>query len=176
MRHLDVPVFARRKERLGPMQIRPTAVQPHLPSTALPNADWADAYEIETQREFPDMKSAALCIVGGMPRWAKPLLWLRNVIVAPFGLKPGDQRIVQADVEHVDFFPILSETDEQIVLGLDDRHLDFRILLERQAAQSGARYRLTTLVERHNLFGRTYLFLITPFHKLIVRSVLTNAL
>lgn len=158
------------------MQTRPTAVQPRLPSTTLPNADWADAYEIETLRAFPDMKSAALCIVGGMPRWAKPLLWLRNMIVAPFGLKPGDQRIVsQAGVDHVDFFPILSEADDQIVLGLDDRHLDFRILLERQASQGGVRYRLTTLVERHNLFGRAYLFLITPFHKSIVRSVLTNA-
>jgi len=31
-------------------------------------------------------------------------------------------------------------------------------------------------MDRHNLFGRVYLFLITPFHKWIVRSVLTNAL
>ena len=158
------------------MQTRPTAVKPTLPSTALPNADWADAYEIETRREFPDMKAAALCIVGGMPRWAKPLLWLRNVIVAPFGLKPGDHRIVQADVDHIDFFPIVTESDELIVLGLDDRHLDFRILLEHQASQGGARYRLTTLVERHNLLGRAYLILITPFHKWSVRSVLSNAL
>lgn len=158
------------------MQTRPTAVQPSLPCAALPSADWADAYEIETQRKFLDMNGAALCIVGGMPRWAKPLLWLRNVIVAPFGLKPGDQRVVQAGVVHIDFFPVLSETEEQIVLGLDDRHLDFRILLERQTIQGGTRYRLTTLVEQHNLFGRVYLFLITPFHKWIVRSVLTNAL
>lgn len=158
------------------MQTRATAIQPSLPSTALPSADWADAYEIETQREFPDMNAAALCIMGGMPRWAKPLLWLRNLIVAPFGLKPGDQRGVQAGVDHIDFFPILSEIDEQIVFSLDDRHLDFRILLERQTSQGGACYRLTTLVDRHNMFGRVYLFLITPFHKWIVRSVLTNAL
>lgn len=158
------------------MQTRPTAVKPTLPSTVLPKADWADSYEIETQRKFSDMKAAALCIVGEMPRWSKPLLWLRNVIVAPFGLKPGDHRIVKADVDHVDFFPVLSEAAEQIVLGLDDRHLNFRILLERHVAQGRERYRLTTLVERHNLFGRVYLFLITPFHKWIVRSVLTNAL
>jgi len=144
--------------------------------TGLRSADWADAYEIEMQRKFSDMNAAAICIVGGMPRWAKPLLRLRNVIVAPFGLKPGDQRVVQAGIDHIDFFPILSETDEQIVLGLDDRHLDFRILLERQTSQGGTCFRLTTLMDRHNLFGRVYLFLITPFHKWIVRSVLTNAL
>lgn len=158
------------------MQTQPTAVQPNLPSTALPNADWADAYEIETERDFPDMKSAALCILGTMPPWAKRLLWLRNVLVAPLGLKPGDHRVIREDAEQIDFFPVLSEADEQIVLGLDDRHLDFRILLERQSLGIGACYRLTTLVERHNLFGRLYLFLITPFHKWIVRSVLSNAL
>jgi len=157
------------------MQTRPTSVKPTLPSTVLPHADWADAYEIETRREFSDMKAAALCIVGGMPRWAKPRLWLRNVIVAPFDLKPGNHSIVQTDVDHVDFFPMLTETEEHIVLGLDDRHLDFSILFERQTSQDGARYRLTTLVERHNLFGRVYLFAITPFHKWIIRSVLSNA-
>lgn len=158
------------------MQTRSTAVQPDLPSAVLPNADWADAYEIETRRDFANMRSAAFCMVSTMPRWAKPLLWLRNVLVAPFGLKPGDQRIVEENADHIDFFSVLSESDEKIVLGLDDRHLDFRILLERQPKANSARYRLTTLVKWHNRFGRIYLFLITPFHKLIVRSVLTNAL
>jgi len=115
----------------------PIPLQPALPSAVLPNTDWADAYEIETNRILPDMKSAALCIVGTMPRWAKRLLWLRNVLVAPFGLKPGNQTIVDADAEHVDFFPVLFEDDDQIVLGLDDRHLDFRILLERQPSTNG---------------------------------------
>lgn len=151
-------------------------MQPNLPSAVLPNADWADAYEIETRRDFADMRAAAFCMVGTMPRWAKPLLWLRNVLVTPFGLKRGDQSIVEADGDHIAFFPVLSESDAEIVLGLNDRHLNFRILLERQPSANSARYRLTTLVEQHNLFGRVYLLLITPFHKLIVRSVLANAL
>lgn len=158
------------------MQMRPTEVQPNLPNSILPNADWADAYEIETDRVFPDMRSAADGIVGTMPRWSKWLLWLRNIALAPFGLKPGDPSNNDANVEHVDFFPVLSEDEAQIVLGLDDRHLDFRILLQRYPAQTGARYRLTTLVEQHNMFGRVYLFLIRPFHRWIVRSVLKNAL
>ena len=62
------------------MQTRPTAVKPTMPSTALPNADWTDAHEIETRRKFSDMKAAVLCIVGEMPRRAKPLLWLRNAL------------------------------------------------------------------------------------------------
>lgn len=158
------------------MATRPTAVQPNLPSAILPNADWADAYEIETKRDFDNMRSAAFCMMDTMPAWTKPLLWLRNVIVAPFGLKRADQSIVEEDKDYIDFFPVLSESEQEIVVGLDDRHLDFRILLERQSGANSARYRLTTLVERHNGLGRIYLFLITPFHKWIVRTVLTNAL
>ena len=57
------------------MQTHPTAVKPTLLC-----ADCADAYAIETRRKFSEMKAAALCIVGEMPRWAKPLLWLRNAL------------------------------------------------------------------------------------------------
>lgn len=158
------------------MATSPIAVSPHFPSDVLPDADWADAYEIETNRDFATMRSVASCTVGTMPRWAKRLLWLRNRVVAPLGLKPGDQKLVETHADCIDFFPVLSESGNDIVLGLDDRHLDFRILLERQPATPVTRYRLTTLVTRHNLFGRAYLFFIMPFHKRLVRSVLTNAL
>lgn len=62
------------------------------------------------------------------------------------------------------------------MLGLDDRHLDFRILLRRHPAQGVSRYRLTTLVGWHNLFGRGHLFLTTSLFKWNGKSVLTNAL
>jgi len=61
-------------------------------------------------------------------------------------------------------------------LGLDDRHLDFRIIVDRREVNSGFRLRATTLVERHNVFGRLYIAVITPFHRLIVQSVMKNAL
>lgn len=158
------------------MQISPNEVPPDLPRSVLPEGDWADAFEIETDRKFENMKAVAVCMVGNMPRWSKRLLWIRNVLVAPFGLKTGDQSINSADADRVDFFLVLVEDKARIVLGLDDRHLNFRILLERHPAESVVRYRLTTLVERHNLFGRLYIFLISPFHKRIVQSMMKNAL
>ena len=158
------------------MKPRPIAVQPVLPRAVLPDTDWAEACAIPIKRTLPDRKAAALCIAGTMPNCAKRLLWLRNVLVVPFGLKPGDPTIVDRDAEHIDVFAILFEGDDQIVLGLDDRHLDFRILLERLPLGNGARYRPATLVKRHNLFGRLYLFAITSFHKGLVRPELTNAL
>lgn len=157
-------------------QIGPREIQPRLPDPALSAANWADTYEIQTSRRFPDIKAVAICMLAKMPPFAEPLLRLRNILVAPFGLKPGDLRGAQPQDTHIGFFPILAEDSGRIVLGLDDWHLDFRIVLEEHASPTGTRYRLTTLVQRHNLFGRTYIALITPFHKLIVKAAMRNAL
>lgn len=153
----------------------PVAVAARLPDPHLPDANWADAYEIETSRNFSDMRSLAQQTIGDMPRWAKGLLWLRNIVVVPFGLKSDGLHDAAHQTSCIGIFPILHETDTQIVLGLDDRHLDFRIVVDRHKTAGKSRIRATTLVQRHNAFGRCYITLITPFHRLIVRSVLSNA-
>lgn len=69
-------------------------------------------------------------------------------------------------------FPVLRESNEEVVSGLDDRHLDFRALMKVEpAGTGGSRITLTTAVATHNWIGRGYLTLIMPFHKLIVRSM-----
>jgi hypothetical protein len=56
------------------------------------------------------------------------------------------------------------------VLGVDDRHLDFRasVLLRR----ADNRLAITTAVRCHNLLGRLYLASILPFHILVAADVL----
>ena len=110
-----------------------------------------------------------------MPGWVQPLLVLRNILVAPFGLKRDGSSDAPLATDRIGFFPILQASDERVVLGFDDNHLDFRILVEREAGQSPAHYRVTTLVKRHNLFGRLYIAIITPFHKAIVKAALRQA-
>ena len=74
-------------------------------------------------------------------------------------------------------FPILFESPKRVVLGLDDWHLDFRIVVEVEAdGGTGTRLRTTTLVRRKNLFGRLYIGLVSPFHRLIVPATLRGAL
>lgn len=149
------------------------AVPPDIPSPYLPDANWADAFEIRTNRDHGTMRALAARTVGTMPRWARVLLKMRNIIVTPFGLKHDG---IAETRDCVDIFPILHETEDQIVLGLDDRHLDFRIVVDRYARDTGYGVRATTLVKRHNFLGRAYIAIITPFHQLIVKSVLKNAL
>ena len=157
-------------------QAIPVEVAAQLPNSFLPDANWADAFEIETRREFKDMRSLAEQTIGTMPRWARALLMVRNALVVPLKLKSGSLNDEQDAANYVAFFPILEETKDQIVLGLDDRHLDFRIIVDRRKTAEAFRLRATTLVNRHNTFGRIYITLVTPIHRLIVRSVLKNAL
>jgi hypothetical protein len=91
--------------------------------------------------------------------------------VTPFGLKTSGASTTTPR-EMVGIFPILSEKPDRLVAGFNDKHLDFRIVVD--VATSGARRNVTatTLVLTHNWLGRTYLAIIMPFHRLIVRALL----
>jgi hypothetical protein len=105
------------------------------------------------------------------PRWIDALLRLRNIAVAPFGLKTsgaGERNFGGL----VGLFPVLSEAPEHMVLGFDDYHLDFRIVVNIATSGRGQEVTATTLVLTHNLFGCLYLATVLPFHRLIARTML----
>lgn len=144
-----------------------------MPHPALASADWADCYAVIALAPDATALDLARKIFGRSPRWVGLLLALRNRIVGLFGLKSAELGI--ADSQTIGAFPVVSARDDQVVLGFDDAHLNFRIVLDVAAAGPQARkLAITTLVERHNLFGRLYIFVITPFHKLIVRAMLAR--
>jgi hypothetical protein len=68
--------------------------------------------------------------------------------------------------------PVVSETPTRLVAGFNDKHLDFRVVLDVASSGHGRRVTATTLVKTHNLLGRTYLAIILPFHRLVVRAML----
>jgi hypothetical protein len=105
---------------------------------------------------------------GHGPRWVDAMLALRNMIVAPFGLKQSGLG-EPAPGGMIGIFPVLSETPQRLVAGFNDHHLDFRVVVDVAAADAGQQVTLTTLVLTHNLLGRAYLAAILPFHRLIAR-------
>lgn len=109
-----------------------------------------------------------------MPAWVRTLMRLRNLLVRPLGLK-GDPEAAAADMPRIGMFPVIGDSPNEIVLGLDDRHLDFRIVVQTENwGDDGTLIRMMTLVKRHNLSGRMYLLAIMPFHKLIVTTTLSR--
>jgi hypothetical protein len=152
------------------MNVR-AVVPPPAAGALLAGAQFADAFSIVTDDAALDARHAAEKMFGQSPPWARALLSLRDLMVRPFGLKTA-QTARRSSADRVGMFPVLSETAQRIVAGLDDRHLDFRVVIDVAGSDAGRTVTATTLVLTHNWLGRTYLALILPFHRLIVRSML----
>ena len=139
--------------------------------TVLAGAQFIDAFRVEIGAAALDAREACTRMVLHGPRWTDALLRLRNILVKPFGLRTSGEG---APAPHglIGLFPVLSETPERLVAGFNDYHLDFRIVVDVAGPAADREVTSTTLVRTHNLLGRTYLMLIMPFHKLVVRSMM----
>lgn len=156
------------------MIVEPTA--PDLTTQCLLNgATFADAYRVVVDESGLDEVTAARRILGRTPPWISQLMRLRNVMVAPLGLKPAPDDALPPD-RAIGSFPLISQEPGRVVLGLDDSHLDFRIAVDVSAVNAAqTQITATTLVRPHNLLGRAYLAIVLPFHRLIVPAMLAKA-
>lgn len=142
--------------------------------------DFLDSQSAPLPHPAPDAAGLTIAIFFNMPVWMRMLLGLRNLLMAPFGLKTGTARdIAPPTREEINacsysgIFAVRSATADEVILGTDDRHLDFRVsILKDEAAD---RVSLSTWVRPHNFFGRAYLAVVYPFHRLIVARCLANA-
>ena len=137
----------------------------------LARAQFSDAFRITVDGTDLDARRAAEKMLGRSPRWIERLLALRNFLVSPFGLKrPVPTGTSVADT--IGIFPVVSETPGRLVAGLNDKHLDFRVVVDIATSGHGQCVTATTLVLTHNRLGRIYLAIILPFHRLVVRALL----
>jgi Protein of unknown function (DUF2867) len=135
----------------------------------LAGAQFADAFSLTVEEARLDARTATERMVGHSPQWVSTLLALRNLLVAPFGLKT---RAPDGPHETIGLFPVVSQTAGRLVAGFDDKHLDFRVIVDVGDAAGGRRVTATTLVMTHNLLGRAYHAAVLPFHRLVVPAML----
>ena len=137
-------------------------------------SDWyagatlADSFAADLAPGVPaNVDTLAKLLFADPPVWFTILLAIRDRVMTLFGVKASH---TLSEGEHIAFFPVLSRSDDEIVLGADDRHLDFRVsvLLRR----TDNRLVATTVVRCHNLLGRFYIAAILPFHILVVTDAL----
>jgi hypothetical protein len=151
------------------------AVPTVLPDARLPGADWADCFEIRLPGKSLTAIDAARLALGRLPFWVRTLMRLRNVLATVVGLKKGADGTVAME-DRIGIFPLISSDERTVVLGLDDWHLDFRIVIDVESdGAGGTLLRAATLVRRKNLFGWLYIGVVAPFHKLIVPTMLRSA-
>ncbi|MEP6854336.1 MAG: DUF2867 domain-containing protein [Pedococcus sp.] len=150
---------------------RPRVPRPHLVSLptspllaeALPHADWSDAYAVLVPRSAlcRDAQQWADAIFHAPPLWIKVLFGVRELLVHCVGIERGGKAA----------FDTVSKTSDEVVLGVDQTHLDFRASVRVELD----RVVLTTLVKVQSRRGAAYFALVRRVHPLIVRSMLARA-
>jgi hypothetical protein len=133
-----------------------------LLASALPRVDWADAHAVTTLPGMPqDPQVWADAVFRDPPRWVAAALGARDLLVGLVGIDRGG----------ADAFDTLDRSDDEVLLGTNERHLDFRVSVRREAD----RVVLSTVVRLHNRRGRAYFALVRPVHPTIVRAMLNRA-
>ena len=134
----------------------------------LPGADWRDCFEGEMVTPESSSLDVSRLLLDHPPAWITSLMALRNGVVSLFGLKT----VELAAGTSAGGFPVLSSTPQRTVLGFDDHHLDFRIVVDLEGGPNCQLVNVTTIVRRKNAFGRLYIFVVGPFHRRIVPATM----
>ncbi len=157
----------------------------------LKRVDFCDAYEAKVSLPQLDVREAYEAIFAHQPKWVAILLSIRGLFASIVGLKHPDINSNTTKVDKLEasdsrapyqigsragLFLVQAITAKELTLGLDDKHLNFRVSVLRSVDNNIEKVTVSTVVELNNLLGRTYLQVIKPFHKLIVRTILQNAL
>ena len=144
------------------MTSRPHAISVPSPvdcDALLPGWQFVDTYAIPAPPGV-DAIAATERAFARKPAWIGALMRLRNRLGRVVGLKPAEGAGIP--------FPVIRQSPEEVLLGFDDRHLDFRVAVTMRAGRAT----LTTVVRWHNAWGRAYLQAIMPFHRAIAARML----
>ncbi len=167
------------------------SIKTALPKRSILNADhkkydYVDSYKdvlIDEENKFNSTDIGKAFFLSG-PKWVEKLFTFRNKVVSLFGLKTSgkiNNRQAQLDSfkceagEQLGLFKVFGKTIEEVILGEDDKHLNFRVSLfiEQQPTNPQKKdITISTTVEFHNWLGRLYFLPVRPFHKLIVPTML----
>lgn len=113
--------------------------------------------------------------------WFDTLTRVRDGLLTAVGIKTSRKLTsdMMADSEdRISFFHIFHRQHDEIVFGQDSLHLDLRtsvLMLPADVNHPLRRLVVVTVVKCHNRFGKLYLALIAPFHRILVRSSLRHA-
>jgi hypothetical protein len=142
----------------------------------LPAAYFHDAWEAPLADPSLTPVELAQRALAATPGWVEAMLRLRNTLVKPFGVQPAtrlgerrsrpDRRWAPGD--RLSIFRICSIDDTELVMGIDDAHLDVRISFLVRRAGPASTWVVSSWVKTHNRFGQVYMWPVAPFHALIV--------
>jgi len=150
---------------------------------AFPRIDYADAYRAMLPAGCrQDIDSITRSLFSSPPAWVRALVVLRDRAVGLLGLKTtniNNLKIEDIKIRQgssLGIFHIFQRTETEVLLGEDDRHLDFRVSVLRQTEGAESWVIVSTVVRFNGLLGRAYFAFIKPFHRVIVSSMMRRGI
>ncbi len=147
-----------------------------LLSPTLATASFYDAYQVKNMKPDRSPLQIWLDVVSQPAPWVEGAMNIRNKVVSLFGLKTGDvagmrnTKKLAADYkvgDRIGIFLIFNLSENELVMGEDDKHLDVRLSLYKSADSKYAT--ISTIVHINNFLGRVYMFFVTPPHRIIAK-------
>jgi hypothetical protein len=166
---------------------RTLVTQVALPSqsavaTVFESVNLADAFAIQLPSDASkDPDVLARFIFSVQPSWIAALTNVRDAIVAGLGLKTAKHLATLSSdpaAKRISIFRVFGTSATEVVLGENDKHLDFRVSIlcaPHAPPSAGNQLTLSTVVHCHNRLGRAYLSVIAPFHRQVVKASLRRA-
>ncbi len=160
------------------MKIKKTPIpQNSILGTEINRCDYFDCFagEFISHSNIKIDQFAAVFFKIEIP-WIIWLMKLRNFLVKPFGVKTGDGFFeskalsVYALGDKIGPWAVYDRSDNEIIMGDKDSHLDFKVSLLLEQKGDNSLLSISTMVFYKSLFGRIYFFVIKPFHMLILRA------
>lgn len=137
---------------------------------------YSDTFVISLQRNDVQPSELIAAFFNSAPPWVDKLFVLRNRLAGYLGLKTGSStpRTLCPPYhvgQRIGLFRLLEMTDTEVVIGENDRHLDFRTSLLLVKSNTEPQLAVSTLVNTKNLLGVVYFFVVKPFHRFIASSM-----
>jgi hypothetical protein len=147
------------------------------------NAHFHDSWRAPLTHPELGIVDVFFALFGHTPLWMKLLLIVRNMAARLFGLQvPTVGEIMKPEVrcaysvgEKIGPWPIFFISDNEIVAGRNNKHMDFRLSVLKAKDGDAMSVVVSTICTVHNVFGKIYLFFIVPFHRIGVHSLMSNA-
>lgn len=151
---------------------------------ALSSIDFVDAFKCQLPNgRAQHIDAVTRSIFSTMPTWMMKLLDLRNTIVRPLGLKtsigPSLVNTQQGKLgpgATVGVFKVIERQDNEILLGEDDRHLNFRTSVQLERKEEKCWVIVSTVVQFNNWLGHAYFVPVRPIHKIIVPAMMRHGI
>lgn len=138
----------------------------------LSNIDYSDTFSKEIEEENT-VEELYLKLVSKKSKLVEILMTIRNKIVSLFKIKSveSDEQNSNLSVgKKVGLFTIYEIKENYIVSGEKDKHLDFCIIFKKE----DKKVYLSTYVKYNNFFGKVYMNMIKPLHKVLVKKSLKD--